>query len=255
MKILHNFLGIPRWLALRDALLAQSVGSKLSVLEDKFVFIALTICLAPLLLTLASNFRTDISSNLIAAAFGVSALASLLLRGTLQLKSESKPDWKQSLSLTHTAVALGCIPAVCIVLLAPDLLLERREILGEALIPGYREQAVEPSILMILCIALGIAAWAAVTEELIFRGLLFSTLRRWQILRNQRSRDIFAVLLSASLFGLAHYWTWGPLATIALVGLGLGFVLAYLANGEQLMPVILYHFAFDFLSIGICFLL
>lgn len=100
-------------------------------------------------------------------------------------------------------------------------------------------------------IVIMISMWVALVEEILFRGVLVSILRRWKLISTQRQRDVFATLLSASIFGFAHYATWGPIAAIALVGLGIGFSIAYIANGEQLLPLILYHFAFDLLSISI----
>ncbi len=58
-------------------------------------------------------------------------------------------------------------------------------------------------------------------------------------------------MISALLFGLAHWPTWGALPALAITGLGLGFVAGYIANGEQLGPLVLYHFIFDALSISI----
>ena len=94
-----------------------------------------------------------------------------------------------------------------------------------------------------------VAVWVAVTEEYIFRGLCISVIRRWAIFPRQSQRNALAITLSAVLFGAAHYPTWGLAAAIALTGLGFGFSLAYLANREQIMPVIVYHFIFDLCSI------
>jgi membrane protease YdiL (CAAX protease family) len=96
-----------------------------------------------------------------------------------------------------------------------------------------------------------IAAWVAVIEEVLFRSLIVGVFRRWRVFSSNKHKNIFAAISSSVIFGVAHYATWGPIAALALTGLGLGFVLAYIANGERLMPLVLYHFIFDVLSISI----
>ena len=169
----------------------------------------------------------------------------------LGLPFPSTRNWKRSLSLTHTAVALGCIPAVLLVLLWPELLAERHDVLTQSMQAQPAPGAAKPPLLYVVAFVLLIAAWVAVVEEVLFRALIVSVVRRWNFLPRQRQRDIAAALISALLFGIAHYVTWGPIASLALIGLGLGFVLAYIANGEQLLPVVLYHFIFDVLSISV----
>ena len=87
------------------------------------------------------------------------------------------------------------------------------------------------------------------TEEIIYRGLVVSGLRRIGFCKAQLRTDLVACAVSALLFGVAHAGTWGLPAALAIMGLGFGFGVGYIAAGERLIPVIIYHFAFDFLSL------
>ncbi len=55
-------------------------------------------------------------------AFGICTLLALLLRKRMGFKFVPTREWRESFSLTHTAIAAGCIPAVLVILLAPSLL-------------------------------------------------------------------------------------------------------------------------------------
>lgn len=179
-----------------------------------------------------------------------STVLAVLVRWRCRLPFSRDPRWFSHLSLTHTAVALGCIPAVAVLILAPELLAERHDLLTQSIQP-QEHAAARPTMLFTLCMIVAIAGWASITEEIIFRGMLVSVVRRWKIIPSQKQRDIAAGVISAGLFGLAHFATWGPIASIALIGLGMGFVLAYIANDEHVLPLILYHFVFDILSISV----
>ena len=250
----HHFLGTARWLKLGEALRRQSSIEAQPTVGWFAAVSAIGVASCPIFITLADSVRAPgtASSNLPTMAFGICTLLALLLRKRMGFLFVPTRDWRESFSLTHTAIAAGCVPAVLVILLAPSLLAERHDVLTAATgtspgQPGHSGLLIWGRIALVIAIAL----WVAITEELIFRGLLVSTIRRFRYIRNQQTRDITAGLLSAILFGLAHWPTWGPLPSLALVGLGLGFVVAYIAIGEQLVPIIVYHFVFDLLSISI----
>ena len=67
--------------------------------------------------------------------------------------------------------------------------------------------------------------------------------------------DVFAVLASGIIFGLAHIPSWGIALSLAITGLGIGFGVAYVANGERLAPLIVYHAVFDICSLTAAILL
>ena len=249
----HRFLGTSRWLALRDALREQTAVEANPPVGWTAALGAVAVASCPIFITLADSMRREgtQSSSLPTIAFGICTLLALLLRRRMGFEFVSTSDWRKSFSLTHTAFALGCIPAVLVILLAPSLLADRHDVLTAATAQPGSQQSHPAFVWGRMSLIFAIALWVAITEELIFRGLLVSTIRRFRYLSSQRSRDITAGLLSALLFGLAHWPTWGPLPSLALVGLGLGFVVAYIATGEQLVPIIIYHFIFDLLSISI----
>jgi hypothetical protein len=47
---------------------------------------------------------------------------------------------------------------------------------------------------------------------------------------------------------------WGLTPSLTLTGLGIGFGLAYIAIGELILPLIVYHIIFDALSLSFAFL-
>ena len=251
-KLLHKFLGSERWSSLLQALKRQTSGEATPDLGIFAAVAAIVVASAPVLVTFLDSLRPKgvPPSTLPTVAFGICALLALLLRARMGLGYNRTKNWRESLSLTHTAVALGCIPAVLILVISKGLLADRHDLLATSV--GAPSGAGAPlSIFEKASLVIMIAAWVAVTEELIFRGLLVSVLRRCSLFPKQIQRDTFAAITSALLFGLAHWPTWGPLPAIAITGLGLGFVAGYIANGEQLGPLVLYHFIFDALSIGV----
>ena len=97
--------------------------------------------------------------------------------------------------------------------------------------------------------ALIVAVWAGLTEELIYRGMLISALRRSKFNLSTRRKDSLAIVVSALIFGIGHVPFWGVPMSLAVTGVGVGFGVAYIATGELLVPVILYHIGFDLISI------
>jgi len=251
-QLLHKFLGSERWRALLNALKIRTASEATPELGISAAAAAILVASAPVLVTFLDTLRPkDVPpSTLPTVAFGICALLALLLRARMGLAYNRTKSWRESLALTHTAVALGCIPAVVILIISKGLLADRHDLLAKSV--GAPAGAGAPlSIFEKAALVIMIAAWVAVTEELIFRGLLVSVLRRCSLFPRQIQRDTAASIASALLFGLAHWPTWGALPAIAITGLGLGFVAGYVANGEQLGPLILYHFVFDALSIGV----
>ncbi len=254
-SLVRDFLAIERWRAFSDALRRETSSAVVPPLPSIAVFLAFIVTITPVALTFAAERSRASESVFPTLAFGVCTLLAIVSRRSLGLRLRPTENLRNALSLTHTAVALGCIPAVLAVVFSPKLLSQRHNLLSQQMQVGPHPGAHPASLIFVILLVMAIALWVAVTEEIIFRGLLVSIIRRWHILPTQRSRDILAVLCSAVIFGAAHYSTWGPAAALGLAGLGLGFSLAYIANGEQIVPVVLYHFAFDFLSIMLSLLL
>lgn len=256
MSLLGKFLGTGRWIALTSKLSSESSRELAPKVDAAAVMAAVMVALTPVLLTVICAHAPPQESSALCGilptvGFGVCTVLAVLVRWRLDLPFTRTGDWRSALSLTHTAVALGCIPAVLIVLIDPELLAQRHELLTDAMQAGERPDGPRPELLSIVLTIVLISGWVAVVEEILFRGLLVSVLRRCNLFGSQVKRDILAGSSSALIFGFAHYATWGPFAALALVGLGAGFVLAYIATGEKLVPVIIYHFIFDILSISV----
>jgi membrane protease YdiL (CAAX protease family) len=177
---------------------------------------------------------------------GIATLLAIVYRVQKKVPFFQSSGWSRDLSLTHTAFALGCIPAVLIVIFYPESLYT----LKQARQPGVRLTPIEYSNMARALFVLKVAIWAGVTEEFIFRGLLIGVIRRTRLFLHQRQRDIFAVLLSSVIFGLGHLPVWGPAMSLALTGLGVGFGIAFIAIGEAILPLILYHILFDICSLS-----
>ena len=248
--LLNTFLGTKRWQSLLNALRAESSSVRLPEVRTPVVLLTILIGITPVFLTILDSLQPTHNSNLPTVGFGICAALAIVVRWRLKLPFHLTKNWKSTLSLTHTAVALGCIPAVILLISAPNLLADRHDVLVTSVHPGG-PPGTKPHAVSLFMLVLLIAAWVSVVEEVIFRGLMVSVIRRWSILGSQRRRDIVAAVISSLIFGIAHFATWGPIPALALTGLGLGFVTAYIANGEELVPVVLYHFVFDVLSISV----
>lgn len=240
-SVLRRFLGIDKFQELFSALRIQNARAPEAAMSTIGIACAVLIAALPLL-----SFYTDpgiTGVDFKTFLVGLAACLAIVYRRRNNIHLVSVERWKESLHLTHIAFALGCIPTLFILLLSPEALFQlepARSAAGSAPRPAPQD--------ILLSIA-GVSVWAAITEEFIYRGLLISVLRRWKAIPSAAWRDALAVATSALIFGLAHLPTWGPMMSVALIGLGIGFGLAYIAIGEGLLPLIVYHLAFDILSL------
>jgi membrane protease YdiL (CAAX protease family) len=175
---------------------------------------------------------------------GLAAALAIIFRVRSHIPFGSVARWRESLSLTHVAFAIGCIPTLIILLVSPEALFQLE------IVRSDNTSGATPSLSSLLLSIAAAATWAALTEEFIYRGLLISVFRRWRAISSPAMRDALAVFVSALVFGLAHLPSWGPLMSVALFGLGIGFGIAYLAVGELLLPLIVYHLIFDIMSLS-----
>lgn len=255
MNLLHKFLATDRWLLLIKELRDSSYKpTNESVSVFSLVAAISILCITPVLIfTEKTVFGTN--GYISTLAMILCAIAAVALRLGVNISIPKPAPLLKSLKLTHTAIALGCIPAVIVILLSPDIIGEHQSTIKEAMTPKAKGTVSFLTILKFFGTVTALSAWAAVSEELIYRYSLISIARRIPFFSSQIKRDIFAVTLSAITFGIAHSITWGIPAALALTGLGLGFSLAYLATKEAIAPVIIYHFLFDFISISIALLI
>jgi membrane protease YdiL (CAAX protease family) len=212
--------------------------------------IGLMIALGISLMPIASHFLEPYTDKIdITTVFiGVATVLSILFRVRHKIPFLSVTNWRQSLSLTHTAFAIGAVPTAFVLLFSPESLLPPPQILNSNNQNGLIAEQVWQVILQI-------ALWAGLTEEFIYRGLLISAIRRSNFFGfGQLRKDQAAVIISAIVFGFSHYMLWGLPASLTLTGLGIGFGIAYIAIGELVLPLIVYHVIFDALSLSFAFL-
>ncbi|MCC6220157.1 MAG: CPBP family intramembrane metalloprotease [Deltaproteobacteria bacterium] len=256
--VILRFIALDRWKALFGELKNQSRQDFDQRLGISAIINAVLISTIPIIFVFLDTYNTrKTAMHLPTIAFGTCAVMAIWLKWRYKLSHlASTKNYKELLSLTHTAVAAGCIPAVLLMVFAPELLTQRRELVTAAASPLASDAPLSIwALLSSVIIVVLIAAWVAITEETIFRGLLISVIRRANFFAKQSTNDLMAVTLSAMLFGLAHYPTWGIIPTIAMLGLGIGFGIAYIASGERLIFVMIYHFLFDSLSILVSLLI
>lgn len=241
--LIRQFLGIEKFRSLFDALEQQRRNAPAAEIGTLGVAVAILIAALPLLSFYQSTADSSIDYSTLLV--GVSACLAILYRVRSKIPFASVAAWRRSLHLTHIAFALGRIPTLLILIFSPQALFQINAPVQTA---GHARAVV--SLANIFSFIVGTATWAAVTEEFIYRGLLISVLRRWNAIPSAVVRDRVAIVVSALIFGLAHLPSWGPAMSIALFGLGLGLGMAYVAIGELVLPVIVYHIIFDVLSLS-----
>ena len=244
--MLAKFVGVERWKILFNALKLEFVKPLSANKNITDAVFALCLCsIGPIIA--AFEVRYEANATLYSTlGFGISAIFAILFQRSIQ-RDKGNLTAKQSFSLTHTAFALGCIPALLVLALDPSLLAKREQLLN-ASAQGSTVQISKITLLFYISL---FALWVAVTEEYLFRGLLISIIRRCASFGSPRIRTGVACLLSSILFGAAHWPLWGAGASLALTGIGLGLSLGYVANGERIWPLIIYHWGFDFLSTAV----
>lgn len=235
--LLRRFLGVDRFIRLSNTL-----GERPPIAPTTSTPLAVGV-LALSLLPASVPAADRLAPGLGTAGMGLLAIVGLLLRFRARLQPLAVSGWRRAFELVHTSFALGCLPAVLVLVLVP-----RSVYVVQGLRAGAGT-APPGSAAGFLWTAVTIAAWSGATEEIVYRGTLVSFLRRWRGPTSAGLRDLVAVLASAATFGLCHVPAWGWPLGIALAGLGAGLAVGYLASGERLWPVILYHALFNVASL------
>ena len=244
-RLLRKFLCFDQFKALGLALNSQWKQAPLPTTSILLVFFAVTVSLFP---SIAFHYRAYFPMvDIFTLAIGLATVFAFLYRYAMKLCLKLGHDWKNSLSIVQTSFALGVLPLVVIMIFFPESTHEVNDIISYASKGG--DKKVVSTIWDAIGFVFKVAVWAGVTEELVYRGMLVSALRRAPLfsshLNTQRSRDLFAVTLSAVIFGVGHFGIWGPTMAVALSGIGAGFAIAYIALREALLPLIVFHILFD----------
>ena len=116
-----------------------------------------------------------------------------------------------------------------------------------ALNPRYQYLAGSPQVLPF---AVYVAIFAGLGEETVYRGYLFERLGK--LLGSGTGARVTTVLLTTSLFALAHLADQGVAGAEQATMTGLAFGVAYWAT-ENLVPVIVAHAAFDLTAVALIY--
>lgn len=243
---LKKFMGINRIDTLLNNYAAESKNDLPVTVSYIGVIVAIGISLLPAAAYLLDVYKETV--DIVSVLIGIATLLAILFRVHHDITFNSVKRWRSALSTTHTAFAIGAIPTVFVLVFSPESLLPPPELLKASSNSEVPTESLTQVILQI-------SVWAGLTEEFIYRGLLISAIRRAHIFGlSQVNKDKAAVLLSAVIFGFSHYMLWGLTPSLTLTGLGIGFGLAYIAIGELILPLIVYHIIFDALSLSFAFL-
>lgn len=243
--IVRKFLGLDRIAFLYDAFISSSRDDRKLLLGSLPLLLAVAIALFPALTSFTPILHTPQMTTVV---IGIATILAVVYRINAKLTFQSVATWKRSMSLTHIAVALGCIPVVFIMLFYPEALANLGERIGAA--EGQTGSRHKPTLTQLFLTIASISIWAGITEEFIYRGLVVSVARRWKAIPKQLHRDIFAIVLSSALFSIGHLSVWGPWLSVAIFGLGIGLGVAYIAIREEILPLVIYHAAFDVCSLS-----
>ncbi|RMD87137.1 MAG: CPBP family intramembrane metalloprotease [Candidatus Dadabacteria bacterium] len=246
--LLYRFLGLKRISELFSALNRESKRPKRGSLSSFPVILAILVSLLPFyssFLTLYAK-RLDITTVFV----GIATCLAIVLRNRIGITLKKTTRWKVPFSLTHTAFAIGAIPTVIMLIIAPHSFSHIST--NQNIQPVFEVERIP--IISVALFILGVSVWAGVTEEIIYRNMLISIIRRWKAIKRPITRNVLAVFVSSAIFALTHLPTWGISLSVAHFGLGVGFGLAYIATGELILPIIFYHIAFDILSLTFSYL-
>jgi membrane protease YdiL (CAAX protease family) len=92
---------------------------------------------------------------------------------------------------------------------------------------------------------------AGFAEEIVFRGFLINRLRT--LMGSSFTSSALIVLITAGIFGPAHYVTQGYFGMVQGTIVGVIFATAYVLNGQRLWSLIIAHATFDVLAIWLIY--
>ncbi len=105
---------------------------------------------------------------------------------------------------------------------------------------GYDYLKNNPGMLILSLV--GIYIVSSFGEEVVYRGFLINRLR--ELFGNKRIYLTLAVVISALIFGLAHY-SWGPMGIVQTTFMGLALGICYLWLNKDLWILIISHAYMD----------
>lgn len=184
--------------------------------------------------------------------WGANVLMLLTVWAGLKLRGESWEHLGLTFRLPTLRAALGATALAAVVLVAALAAF----VLGSVLMSGVTGTASSPDtsgydylrgdLPMLVLTLVGVYTVSSFGEEVIYRGFLITRLA--ELLPANRVGPIVAAILSAVVFGAAHY-AWGPVGVVQTTLMGLVFAGAYLLLRRNLWILILAHMLMDTLLI------
>lgn len=172
----------------------------------------------------------------------------LLVWAGLKIRGKSWPDFGLGLK----KISLKAASRVFLLSLLVSALATAGFIIGSIImanIVGIPEPAdmsnyeyLKDNIPMLLISLLGVYIVSSFGEEVIYRAFLINRIS--ELGANTRWARIIAVILSAIIFGFAHY-SWGPMGIVQTTFMGLVLSICYLKFKKQLWILVLAHAYMD----------
>jgi CAAX protease family protein len=172
----------------------------------------------------------------------------LLVWAGLKIRGESWPDF----GLGFKKISLKGAFKVFLLSLLVSVLATAGFIIGSIImanIVGIPEPAdmsnyeyLKDNIPMLLISLLGVYIVSSFGEEVIYRAFLINRIS--ELGANTRWARIIAVILSAIIFGFAHY-SWGPMGVVQTTFMGLVLGICYLKLKKRLWILVLAHAYMD----------
>jgi membrane protease YdiL (CAAX protease family) len=166
----------------------------------------------------------------------------------LKIRGEGWQDFGLSFNKTSTKAALKVFGLSLLVFIFAMV----GFIIGSIImanITGIPQQAnmsayafLEDNLPMLFISLIGVYIVSSFGEEVIYRAFLIN--RFTQLGLNSKSGKIVAVILSAVIFGFAHY-SWGPMGIVQTGFMGLALGLCYIFMKKRLWVLILAHVYMD----------
>ena len=191
--------------------------NKLKLLSARRIAVAL-----PLVIALATPHLATIAGALVVAA-------SLAIFSDARAATFAHGPWLRSVGIgVLCGVAIALIVAFGLDQLIATLMGAEPDLSSFDRVKGSTSQ-------FLLLLLIGII-WGGVVEETIFRGFVIG----WGCSLFGARAQLSLTLVSAAVFGFAHlYQGWSGVITTGILGLGYG--LAYIATGRNLLTAIAMH--------------
>lgn len=244
---LRKFLAVDRFAELKHQFDLNSRSERPPDIGGSVILLSTVIALLPPVGILVQRQHDTVDYPTV--FMGIALLLALLLRSSLKLPFTSISHWRDTLRIITTAFSIGCIPIALILVFHKEALYV---VSDHTSLQEHSTTSAQTSHTVLFI--LQIAVWAGLCEEFIYRGLLLAVLRRIRGLGNSVATDWIAIVVSAGIFAVGHIPAWGLTAAFAVFGLGIGFGIAYVAIGEAILPLVVFHICFDVLSLSFAYL-